>query len=38
MMIVKDKEGTVKVDGKIRRDPTFPAGVMGVNIFSFKKI
>lgn len=29
-MIVKDKEGTIKIDGKIRRDPSFPAGVMDV--------
>ena len=32
-MIVKDKEGSVKIDGKVRRDPTFPAGIMGVNLF-----
>ena len=30
MMIVKDKEGSVKIDGKVRRDPTFPTGVMDV--------
>ena len=29
-MIVKDKEGSIKIDGKVRRDPTFPAGIMGV--------
>merc|ERR1711935_405956 len=28
--IVKDKEGTIKVDGKIRRDPRFPLGTMDV--------
>ena len=29
-MIVKDKEGSIKIDGKVRRDPTFPAGIMDV--------
>jgi small subunit ribosomal protein S4e len=28
--IVKDKEGMIKVDGKIRRDPKFPLGTMDV--------
>lgn len=28
--IVKDKEGLIKVDNKIRRDPRFPLGVMDV--------
>jgi small subunit ribosomal protein S4e len=28
--IVKDKEGLIKVDGKIRRDPRFPLGIMDV--------
>lgn len=28
--IVKDKEGLIKVDGKIRRDPRFPLGMMDV--------
>jgi len=28
--IVKDKEGMVKVDNKIRRDPRYPLGVMDV--------
>jgi len=28
--IVKDKEGMIKVDGKIRRDPRFPLGTMDV--------
>jgi small subunit ribosomal protein S4e len=30
MKIVKDKEGMIKVDGKIRRDPRFPLGHMDV--------
>jgi len=30
MKIVKDKEGLIKVDGKIRRDPRFPLGHMDV--------
>lgn len=30
-MIVKDKEGTIKIDQKVRRDPNFPAGIMGKN-------
>jgi len=29
-MIVNDKEGNITVDGKIRRDPRFPAGLMDV--------
>lgn len=29
-MVVNDKEGGVKVDGKARRDPTFPAGLMDI--------
>jgi len=28
--IVRDKEGMVKVDNKIRRDPRFPLGIMDV--------
>jgi len=28
--IVKDKEGLIKVDGKVRRDPRFPLGIMDV--------
>lgn len=28
--IVKDREGLIKVDNKIRRDPTFPLGFMDV--------
>jgi small subunit ribosomal protein S4e len=28
--ICKDKEGLIKVDGKIRRDPRFPLGIMDV--------
>ena len=28
--IVKDKEGLIKVDNKIRRDPRFPLGIMDV--------
>ena len=28
--IVKDKEGLIKVDGKLRRDPRFPLGTMDV--------
>lgn len=28
--IVKDKEGLIKIDGKIRRDPKFPLGIMDV--------
>jgi len=34
-MIVNDKEGNIAVDGKIRRDPRFPAGLM--DIISIKK-
>jgi len=30
--IVKDKEGLIKVDGKVRRDHRFPLGVMDVTI------
>lgn len=30
MKIVKDKEGLIKVDNKIRRDPRFPLGIMDV--------
>jgi len=29
-MIVTDKEGSVKVDNKIRRDPKYPLGFMDV--------
>jgi len=35
MMIVNDKEGNIAVDGKIRKDPRFPAGLM--DIVSIKK-
>jgi len=28
--IVKDKEGLIKIDNKIRRDPKFPLGMMDV--------
>jgi small subunit ribosomal protein S4e len=28
--IVRDKEGLIKIDGKIRRDPRFPLGIMDV--------
>jgi len=35
MMIVNDKEGNIAVDGKIRRDPRFPAGLM--DVISIKK-
>ena len=28
--IVKDKEGLIKVDNKIRRDPKYPLGIMDV--------
>lgn len=28
--IVKDKEGLIKIDGKIRRDPKYPLGIMDV--------
>jgi small subunit ribosomal protein S4e len=35
MMIVNDKEGNIAVDGKIRRDPRFPAGLM--DVVSIKK-
>jgi small subunit ribosomal protein S4e len=28
--IVRDKEGLIKVDNKIRRDPRFPLGIMDV--------
>jgi len=31
-MILRDKEGNVKVNGKVRRDHAFPVGVMGRNI------
>jgi len=34
-MIVNDKEGNIAVDGKIRRDPRFPAGLM--DVVSIKK-
>jgi small subunit ribosomal protein S4e len=27
---VRDKEGLIKVDNKIRRDPRFPLGIMDV--------
>merc|ERR550514_1535279 len=30
MKIVKDREGLIKVDGKVRRDPRFPLGTMDV--------
>jgi len=35
MMIVNDKEGNVAIDGKIRKDPRFPAGLM--DVVSIKK-
>jgi len=35
MMIVNDKEGNIAVDGKIRKDPRFPAGLM--DVISIKK-
>jgi len=35
MMIVNDKEGNIAVDGKIRKDPRFPTGLM--DIISIKK-
>jgi small subunit ribosomal protein S4e len=28
--IVNDKEGNVKIDNKLRRDPKFPCGIMDV--------
>lgn len=28
--IVRDKEGMIKIDNKIRRDPRFPLGIMDV--------
>lgn len=28
--IVRDKEGLIKVDSKIRRDPRYPLGIMDV--------
>jgi small subunit ribosomal protein S4e len=28
--IVRDKEGMIKIDGKVRRDPRFPLGIMDV--------
>lgn len=28
--IVKDKEGLIKIDGKIRREPRYPLGIMDV--------
>jgi len=34
-MIVNDKEGNIAVDGRIRRDPTFPTGLM--DVVSIKK-
>jgi len=34
-MIVNDKEGNIAVDGKIRRDPRFPTGLM--DVVSIKK-
>jgi len=34
-MIVNDKEGNIAVDGKIRKDPRFPAGLM--DVISIKK-
>ena len=29
-MILNDKEGLVRVDGKIRRDQAYPVGIMGI--------
>jgi len=34
-MIVNDKEGNIAVDGKIRKDPRFPSGLM--DVISIKK-
>jgi len=34
-LIVNDKEGNIAVDGKIRKDPRFPAGLM--DVISIKK-
>ena len=28
-MVVNDNEGGIKVDGKVRRDAKYPAGLMG---------
>jgi small subunit ribosomal protein S4e len=28
--IVKDKDGNIKIDGKVRKDPRYPVGVMDV--------
>jgi small subunit ribosomal protein S4e len=28
--IVRDKEGMIKIDNKVRRDPRFPLGIMDV--------
>jgi len=35
MMIVNDKEGNIAIDGKTRRDPRFPTGLM--DVISIKK-
>jgi small subunit ribosomal protein S4e len=29
-IIVKDKDGNIKIDNKVRRDPRFPLGIMDV--------
>jgi len=34
-MIVNDKEGNISIDGKLRRDPAFPTGLM--DVVSIKK-
>jgi small subunit ribosomal protein S4e len=30
MKIVRDREGMIKIDGKVRRNPRFPLGIMDV--------
>jgi len=32
-MVVNDNEGGIKVDGKVRRDAKYPAGLMGNRSF-----
>ena len=34
-MILRDKEGNVKVNGKVRRDHAYPVGVMGKNKYFY---
>ena len=29
LTILKDKEANIKIDGKVRRDRGYPAGIMG---------